>query len=113
MIVEVELLGRTIVKNDSQSNSQGEKRKMRMALQHEIEQSHITTKLDNYQFIRQASPEMDLANVDISIPLFAKTLRAPFGHLLTDWKHCLCKVAQSKSGRSSPIVGAAVIKRHE
>ena len=70
-------MGPIVVKNDSQSNSQRKKRQMRIALKNEIEQSHITTGLDDYQFVHQASPEIDLTNVDLSIPLFAKKLRAP------------------------------------
>jgi isopentenyl-diphosphate delta-isomerase len=42
-----------------------------------VEFEEVTTGLDNYRFIHQALPEVDLASIDLSVPLFEKTLNAP------------------------------------
>ena len=40
-------------------------------------QSALTTGLENYRFIHEALPELNLDNVDTSLTLFGKTLHAP------------------------------------
>ena len=39
--------------------------------------SHLTTGLEKYRFVHQATPELDLSAVDTATVLFGKTLRAP------------------------------------
>jgi isopentenyl-diphosphate Delta-isomerase len=40
-------------------------------------QSGLTTGLENYQFIHQAIPEIDLESVDTGVDIFGKTLKSP------------------------------------
>jgi isopentenyl-diphosphate delta-isomerase len=40
-------------------------------------QSGLTTGLERYHFIHQALPELDFENIDLSLSLFGKSLRAP------------------------------------
>lgn len=49
---------------------------IRINLEEEVH-SGLTTGLQRYQFVHQALPELDLADVDLSLTLFEKTLRAP------------------------------------
>jgi len=58
-------------------NSKRKEEQLRIALNENVQFKGITTGLDNYQFIHQALPEIDLAGVDLSTSLFNKTLGAP------------------------------------
>ncbi|MGH2523361.1 MAG: type 2 isopentenyl-diphosphate Delta-isomerase, partial [Anaerolineales bacterium] len=49
---------------------------IRINLEEDV-RSGLTTGLERYRFIHQALPELDLASIDASGPLFGKTLRAP------------------------------------
>jgi isopentenyl-diphosphate delta-isomerase len=49
---------------------------IRINLEEEVH-SGLTTGLQKYQFVHQALPELDLADVDLSLTSFGKTLRAP------------------------------------
>ena len=49
---------------------------IRINLERDV-QSGLTTGLDQYQFIHQALPEIDLDQVDLSQTLFKKVIRAP------------------------------------
>lgn len=49
---------------------------IRINLEEDVDSS-LSTGLENYRFIHQALPEMDLEDVDLSQRLFGKTVRAP------------------------------------
>lgn len=49
---------------------------IRINLEEEVH-SGLTTGLQRYHFVHQALPELDLADVDLSLTLFEKTLRSP------------------------------------
>ena len=70
-------MGRTSIETENQGNSQRKKRHLRIALKHNIEQSHVSTGFNDYQFVHQALPEIDLADVDLSTSFLTKKLRAP------------------------------------
>ena len=61
----------------NESNTQRKKEHLDIALKGPLEFEEITTGLDDYWFVHQALPEVDLANIDLSISLFGKTLSAP------------------------------------
>jgi len=58
-------------------NSKRKKEHLEIALNKAVEFKEVTTGLDDYRFIHQALPEVDLASIDLSIHLFGKTLNAP------------------------------------
>lgn len=60
-----------------QANSKRKREHLEIALHRAVEFNEVTTGLENYRFIHQALPEVDLDAVDLSAPLFGKTLRAP------------------------------------
>jgi len=49
---------------------------IRISLDENVD-SHLTTGLEKYRFVHQATPELDLSAVDTAMVLFGKTLRAP------------------------------------
>lgn len=50
---------------------------IRINLERDVQFPRLTTGLEHYRFLHRALPEIDLADVDASISLFGKTLRAP------------------------------------
>lgn len=50
---------------------------LKIALNEDIEFKGLTTGLEEYQFIHQALPEVDLSSIDLSTTLFGKRLNAP------------------------------------
>jgi len=50
---------------------------LRVSLEHEVNYPGVTTGLEEYFFLHQALPEMDLSEVDVSLVLFGKRLKAP------------------------------------
>lgn len=50
---------------------------IRINLDKNVQFPRLTTGLENYRFIHQALPEMDLEEIDSQIELFGKTLSAP------------------------------------
>jgi len=50
---------------------------IRINLEEEVQGKGITTGLERYRFIHQALPELDLAEIDLSIQLLGKRLSAP------------------------------------
>jgi isopentenyl-diphosphate delta-isomerase len=50
---------------------------IRINLEKDVQFPHLTTGLENYRFMHQALPEIDLAEVDTSSVLFGKTLAKP------------------------------------
>lgn len=50
---------------------------LRVNLEHEVQFKEVSTGLEEYFFIHQALPEMDLAEVDTSLMLYGKKLNAP------------------------------------
>lgn len=49
---------------------------IRINLEQDVE-SHITSGLENVRFVHQATPELDMRAIDLSLSLFGKRLRAP------------------------------------
>lgn len=60
-----------------QANSRRKKEHLEIALNHAVTFKEIATGLDDYRFIHQALPEVDLAAIDPSTALFGKRLHAP------------------------------------
>jgi isopentenyl-diphosphate delta-isomerase len=50
---------------------------IRINLEEDVDFKQLTTGLENYHFLHQALPEIDLAQVDTSVSLFGKALKAP------------------------------------
>jgi len=50
---------------------------LRINLEDNVQFFDVRTGLEQYRFVHQALPELDLAEVDTSLQLFGKTLRAP------------------------------------
>jgi isopentenyl-diphosphate delta-isomerase len=50
---------------------------IRINLEEDVDFKQLTTGLENYHFLHQALPEIDLAQVDTSVSLFGKTLKVP------------------------------------
>ncbi|MDZ4764954.1 MAG: type 2 isopentenyl-diphosphate Delta-isomerase [Chloroflexota bacterium] len=50
---------------------------IRINLEQNVQFPHLTTGLERYRFLHQALPELDLDQIDTSVTLFGKTLRAP------------------------------------
>jgi isopentenyl-diphosphate delta-isomerase len=50
---------------------------IRINLDKDVQFPHLTTGLENYRFLHQALPEIDLADVDSRVQLFKKMLSAP------------------------------------
>jgi len=63
--------------NTNQKNSRRKEEHLRVNLEHNVQFQEVDTGLDDYQFIHQALPELDLADVCLSTTLFGKRLQAP------------------------------------
>lgn len=50
---------------------------IRINLEKNVQFPHLTTGLENYRFLHQALPELNLSEVDTSVTLFGKKLAAP------------------------------------
>jgi isopentenyl-diphosphate delta-isomerase len=50
---------------------------IRINLEENVQFPHLTTGLEDYYFIHQALPELDLDQIDTSLKLFGRTLSAP------------------------------------
>lgn len=50
---------------------------IRINLEKNVQFPRLTTGLEKYRFIHQAVPELNLRNIDSSVELFGKTLKAP------------------------------------
>lgn len=50
---------------------------IRINLEEDVNFRHLTTGLENYHFLHQALPEIDLAQVDTSVSYLGKKLKAP------------------------------------
>lgn len=61
----------------NQENRKRKQEHLEIALTRSMESGGTATGLDDYWFIHQALPEIDLASVDLSTHLFGKTLSAP------------------------------------
>jgi isopentenyl-diphosphate delta-isomerase len=61
----------------NQANSKRKEEHLRIALSTDVEFKDIDTGLDDYQFVHQALPEIDLARIDLSVSLFGKEMNAP------------------------------------
>lgn len=61
----------------NKENSQRKKEQLHITLNRAAEVEGVATGLDNYWFVHQALPEIDLASIDLSISIFGKTLSAP------------------------------------
>jgi isopentenyl-diphosphate delta-isomerase len=61
----------------NETNAQRKRDHLDIVLREEVEFDEIRTGLEEYWFVHQALPEVDLSGVDLSIDLFGKKLRAP------------------------------------
>lgn len=68
---------RSVPQLRSQTNRQRKQEQLAIVLNKDIDCKDLTTGLENYQFIHQALPEIDLTAIDLSVPLFRKRLAAP------------------------------------
>src|SRR4030067_975712 len=59
------------------SNQRRKKEQLDISLSADVSFKMVTTGLDEYQFLHQALPEIDLDSVDPSTTLFGKRVRAP------------------------------------
>src|SRR5215510_6927877 len=50
---------------------------IRINLEKDVQFPHLTTGLEQYRFMHQALPEINLSEVDSTVTLFGKTLKAP------------------------------------
>lgn len=50
---------------------------IRINLEKDVQFPHLTTGLENYRFMHQALPEINLSDVDTSVKLLGKTISAP------------------------------------
>ena len=71
------MLDRTTTTSTNQTNSKRKEEHLHIVLNKDVDYKEVTTGLENYQFIHQALPESDLADVDLSTRLLGKTLSAP------------------------------------
>ena len=60
-----------------QASSKRKKEHLETTLNETVEFKEVTTGLDDYRFVHQALPEVDLAHIDLSALLFGKKLGAP------------------------------------
>ena len=58
-------------------NGRRKQEHLNIALHEDVEFKKVSTGFDDYQFIHQALPEIDLDSVDLSTNLFGKKLKAP------------------------------------
>ena len=61
----------------NEANNQRKQDHLDIALNNDLQFDGIATGLEDYWFVHQASPEVNLASIDLSTSLFGKTLRAP------------------------------------
>lgn len=61
----------------NQANRKRKEKHLHIVLNNDVEFKEVATGLEDYYFIHQALPEIDLASVDLSTRLFGKTLSAP------------------------------------
>jgi isopentenyl-diphosphate delta-isomerase len=50
---------------------------IRINLEENVQFPHVTTGLENFRFVHQALPELDLTEVDTGVTVFGKRLAAP------------------------------------
>jgi isopentenyl-diphosphate delta-isomerase len=50
---------------------------IRINLERDVQFPHLTTGLERYRFLHQALPELNLSEIDTTVSLFGKTLKAP------------------------------------
>jgi isopentenyl-diphosphate delta-isomerase len=61
----------------NQLNGRRKEEHLHITLNKDVEFKEVTTGLEDYQFIHQALPEIDLSSIDLSVNLFGKRLNAP------------------------------------
>jgi isopentenyl-diphosphate Delta-isomerase len=67
-------------KTEQSFNADHTKRKeehLKLAMEEAVQFSGVTTGLENYYFVHQALPEINLADIDLTAALFGKHLQAP------------------------------------
>lgn len=60
-----------------EANSRRKQEHLEIVLNETVQFQKVTTGLEDYRFIHQALPEVDLAGIDLSTTLFGKRIRAP------------------------------------
>lgn len=74
---EVELSDMSLPGAVNQTNSRRKEEHLNIALNTDVEFKEVFTGLEDYQFVHQALPEIDLSSVNPSTILFGKRLKAP------------------------------------
>jgi len=71
------LSDRTVTNITNQTNSWRKEEHLNIALNDDVSFKGVSTGLENYHFVHQSLPEIDMANVDTSACLFGKRVDAP------------------------------------
>jgi isopentenyl-diphosphate Delta-isomerase len=64
-------------RGDNRFHGRRKEEHLRVSVNEPVEFSGVTTGLEDYYFIHQALPELALSDIDLTIDLFGKSLRAP------------------------------------
>jgi len=59
------------------TNQQRKEEHLKISLNNDVDFKDVSTGLEEYDFIHQALPEIDLASIDLSTTLFGKKVKAP------------------------------------
>jgi len=63
--------------NQAESNSRRKRDHLHINLTQDVQFDTVSTGLNEYRFLHQALPEIDAGEIDLSVRLFGKALRAP------------------------------------
>jgi isopentenyl-diphosphate delta-isomerase len=61
----------------NQTSQQRKEEHLKISLNNDVDLKDVTTGLEEYDFLHQALPELDLAGIDLSSTLFGKKVKAP------------------------------------
>jgi len=59
------------------ANRTRKEEQLHISLEEDVQSKDVTTGLENYHFIHQALPEIDAHDIDLSVTLFGKQIKAP------------------------------------
>ena len=69
------------------SNEQRKADHIRINLEEDVAFKRLSSGFDDYFFLHQALPELDLAAIDTSTTIFGKALKTPAAHFFDDRRH--------------------------
>ena len=70
-------LGDSVSLTTMPKNSKRKEEHLRISLQQDVQFDKVTTGLEDCYFVHQALPEVNIADIDLSLTLFGKRLQAP------------------------------------